>query len=629
MIVRENIEFQRGKDPKETMEIGLDAQMIQKYGERRWKNFKRMNDLSHISQNFEWVSEIQTNEEDPYFNIESYFYYTDSEDGGKIPIQFVIILEEDGIIGKEIPTRNTEHLRNVIDFVEFTEAFYEDDEWEGLFESVNFQRGKDPKVSMGLGHVDWDNLKAGDILQATTLVGIESSGAVVFSGNWDRLSRGEYVLITQIKRDPEEKILEIDGEKSMDLGRLLRGEYNQEVYFWATIRRLKTRLRIVQRNEMNESVSFERGINPKEAMGIGRIVLIHGDRGHGTYEAQLIKPYQGSNKLPDEEIWEVKILKKGEFLDGYRTFATKYPDNVVDYDGVTGRRYWGEIDPFVGNPPFESVQFERGKDPMKTMEIGQIGNPLKVYNVGVEVMVHPYSMISGNPDKRMKKIPKIRPIGDGNIDSNLRKMEAGIPDGQMPRYLHQYRFLMADDSGNGFVWHPLEDLVGNYIEVRGKTYDLRNLDPHMEVISWNDDPINEYNFERGKDPKDSIEIGRKHAAVDLKSKMEEITYPIEDVDAPGSYRSSDEIIFQIDGKNFEEHDPIVYQFTLTRPAENPKLGVLALWGTPAYGQKYAPPHIGTLSRTVYWDTVMDNLINQMRDTAINLIREQNQKKNKR
>ena len=111
--------------------------------------------------------------------------------------------------------------------------------------------------------------------------------------------------------------------------------------------------------------------------------------------------------------------------------------------------------------------------------------------------------------------------------------------------------------------------------------------------------------------------------------MEEITYPIEDVDAPGSYRSSDEIIFQIDGKNFEEHDPIVYQFTLTRPAENPKLGVLALWGTPAYGQKYAPPHIGTLSRTVYWDTVMDNLINQMRDTAINLIREQNQKKNKR
>jgi hypothetical protein len=135
-----------------------------------------------------------------------------------------------------------------------------------VYENINFERGKDPKVVMGLGHVSWENLQAGDIIQATTLVGIASSGAVVFSGNWDRLSKGEYVLITEIKRHPDGKALSIDGEKSMDLGRLLRGEYNQEVYFWATIRRLKTRFRIVQRNEMNESVSFERGKNPQETM---------------------------------------------------------------------------------------------------------------------------------------------------------------------------------------------------------------------------------------------------------------------------------------------------------------------------------------------------------------------------
>lgn len=136
-------------------------------------------------------------------------------------------------------------------------------------EYIEFERGKDPKETMAIGHIDWPNLQAGDIIQATTLVGISGNGSIVSSANWDRISTGEYILITHIKRHPDGKALSIDGEKSMDLESFQRGYYNEEVYFWGTIRRLKTRFRILQRNEINEALEFERGKSPKSSIGIG------------------------------------------------------------------------------------------------------------------------------------------------------------------------------------------------------------------------------------------------------------------------------------------------------------------------------------------------------------------------
>lgn len=148
-IIDESYNFQRGKDPKETMGVGLEAEMEEKYG-KLWKVFKRCNDLSHISENFEWVSEIQFNEKDPYFNIESYFYYTDDE-GAKYPLSFVAILYPDEIYVKEVIGKAASGIRTVRQFVDFTEAFTYDEQWEGLFESVNFERGKDPRDQMEIG----------------------------------------------------------------------------------------------------------------------------------------------------------------------------------------------------------------------------------------------------------------------------------------------------------------------------------------------------------------------------------------------------------------------------------------------------------------------------------------------
>jgi len=164
-MVLESVNFQRGKDPREAMSVGLDAEMESKYG-KYWKIFKRCNDLSHISPNFSWVSEIQHEKNyPPYFNIESEFYYTDQDDF-KIPVQFVITLTQHYILCEDVVSKQEDTARSVKKFVEFTEAFEDTEDWVGVFESVNFERGQDPKRAMRIGHqadlknqaakIDWD-----------------------------------------------------------------------------------------------------------------------------------------------------------------------------------------------------------------------------------------------------------------------------------------------------------------------------------------------------------------------------------------------------------------------------------------------------------------------------------------
>ena len=144
----ESLEFERGKDPKTSIGVGMESQMEKKF--KLWKVFKRCNDLSHISENFEWVSEIQFDDPNPYFNIESYFYYTD-EDDNKYPLNYVIQLFEDHIYCKEVIAKNEDEVRTVRGFVNFTEAFNDDEEWQGVFESFDFERKNNPHKSLRIG----------------------------------------------------------------------------------------------------------------------------------------------------------------------------------------------------------------------------------------------------------------------------------------------------------------------------------------------------------------------------------------------------------------------------------------------------------------------------------------------
>ncbi len=113
----EELDFQRGIDPKKSMDIGLEH----KYG-RMYNLFVICHNLALNSEAFEEVSDIVLEEKDPYFNIESLFYYTDEEDN-KIPEQFVVTLFADELLIYNVITKDEDYVKSPRRFMEVTSAY--------------------------------------------------------------------------------------------------------------------------------------------------------------------------------------------------------------------------------------------------------------------------------------------------------------------------------------------------------------------------------------------------------------------------------------------------------------------------------------------------------------------------
>jgi hypothetical protein len=141
-IVRENINFERGKNPN----IGMSENIP------NWDLFKNCYEYANISENFEYVSDIIKDGQNYLFNIESKFYYTD-EGNNSINIQWVVKLNLDEYnqisVLDVLMNDLQEPIRSVKEFCILTEAFSEES-IKDLFES-NFERNKDPEGSLGLG----------------------------------------------------------------------------------------------------------------------------------------------------------------------------------------------------------------------------------------------------------------------------------------------------------------------------------------------------------------------------------------------------------------------------------------------------------------------------------------------
>jgi len=128
--MKEAQNFERGKDPKQSMDIGMES----KYG-KMYELFVICHNLSTNSENFPYVSEIVSNPgKDPFFNIESVFYYTDDDDN-KIPEQFVITLHPDSIECFNVITKDEENFRTEQKFIKLTTCFDEDDNGGWQYES--------------------------------------------------------------------------------------------------------------------------------------------------------------------------------------------------------------------------------------------------------------------------------------------------------------------------------------------------------------------------------------------------------------------------------------------------------------------------------------------------------------
>ncbi|HPI82808.1 MAG TPA: hypothetical protein PK122_06280, partial [Candidatus Paceibacterota bacterium] len=398
MIVKENIEFQRGNDPQKAMGIGLESQMEEKYG-KKWKIFKRCNDLAHISENFQWVSEIQFNEKDPYFNIESYFYYTD-EENAKYNLQYVVILYPEEIYAKEIVNKDDTSITSVNDFVEFTEAFEPDDRgWQGLFESLDFERGQDPKEAIGIG---WKSPKHFSSIK----------DAMKYVADHLPLILGKEEIPANIIKSKNFINSRYEDDISEYIDEYITWDDDPKMEPWST----ELFWILQDRGFLFEAMDFERGKDPKEVLDIGaKIVIISKiqdllNDDWGIEGRSLILDiefvYEGDGILfsaddydPEVDIPYIKDLIKKHGLDTYIDIVSPETlqqglGTVTYFFWLTGagekaniknQRFWIDGNDssfqtektdgvlFHDKPIRESIDFKRGQDPHRALGIGEEG----------------------------------------------------------------------------------------------------------------------------------------------------------------------------------------------------------------------------------------------------------------
>jgi len=507
--LKESFDFERGKDPKSSMGVGLK----EKYG-KMWDLFQTCYNLSTNSENFTYVSDIMIEREPyPYFIIESVFFYTD-EDNNKIPESFVIKLYQDELECYNVITKDENTFRSEKRFIELTTCFDPDDNGGWMYEGIGFERGKDPKDAMEIGSplarlADELGMTYAEIRQDKKDLQEIVAAAVDPSENQDKDYRFAFYAVAddpmaydiprgsrlfdvalwadghqeeavRILRTPDRVSESANFERGMNpkqavgigvLGRkglsivhgyvrkgsrriasvvdivqalsnyyrenkidraIFRFPANTEpLEFLATARpgeemdwpeqgyrkisyeEIVTELILLAQNDpdfvrwikpsvMNyewenwqpllEDVNFERGLDPKRAMGLG-IVKVKGDRGYGDYMVRLIKPYKGDDAAPGEDVWEIEYAD-GEYA-GYNTYAYKYPNSHI----LTLRGYWGEIDAFIKHKN-ESIDFKRGLEPKRALGIGKTFynlNPGDILKPKMDMYVGPRTnFISGS-----------------------------------------------------------------------------------------------------------------------------------------------------------------------------------------------------------------------------------------
>jgi hypothetical protein len=219
------------------------------------------------------------------------------EDAKKYGVYYIMISDTDHEV--EVPGEGWERF----DTDEFLQYWTQDSIWENLVrggrtihESVNFERGKDPKEAMGIGKPSWDNVKVGDLFRCVKYTRTGEAwypggdreagheGITIYSTpgmSGYQFEPGDIYIITDIEPyDKDPRKLEI-WAPNIEWG-------NGPNRIVATPRQLSNRFELLNRAEIEgvereypgkieywtrgikESYNFERGKDPKETMKIGK-----------------------------------------------------------------------------------------------------------------------------------------------------------------------------------------------------------------------------------------------------------------------------------------------------------------------------------------------------------------------
>lgn len=363
-----------------------------------------------------------------------------------------------------------------------------------VYENLEFERGRDPYKSLKLGKIDIEKLSK-DYEELQNL--IHKEPYIKFQGDFS-----EDVLSVIPRRF-------FNSNGWGNIFYRFKNMTREELFSFKEI--VEKYFKLLG---LKESINFERGLDPKEALGIGRTIWVRGDRRSGLYKARLIKPYEGPDKMEDEEIWEVKILEGPS--KGSINYAVKDSDKVIDYDEESGHRIWGEIDPFVGMN--ESLDFERGRNLRDVKrELTGMG-----FIPGEILIENPDDDIAGNiGDVVMFK--KMRsPNYAGDIYAEVATL--GWLSQRMNKVLNYGSKFSLDNYNISNHVRPNklrsptereEDQIRKYLN-KSKLQKIKNQINGMIPILNGKKMIKEsLSFERGLDPKEKMGIGLRHDAIEI------------------------------------------------------------------------------------------------------------------
>jgi hypothetical protein len=306
-IVRENINFQRGINPKQAIKVGLTG---------KWLNLNR-GDLLTIKRDFNTNSENRFNDNSKYRQ-----YFSSKQTNSYLEICTPPNLYDDGCIGLTvyIVTLERKRIQPSDYFIWGTPLEFEErlEITNQIRESLNFERGLDPKDSMKVGRIGERDIKK----TLERLVEIRGGRYEInYLKDWG--NRTPYIEGTYYMGPGYDKVFRADNffiryypdqRSSVDYftyGYRIQGKIMKEQILTSAEEGMTEILKHITplpHDPVREAIHFERGLDPKKAMKIGKNFL----------------PYKKGDHVKVWVPWEQRIVE-----------VRVYEDEELDTDGKT------------------------------------------------------------------------------------------------------------------------------------------------------------------------------------------------------------------------------------------------------------------------------------------------------
>lgn len=345
-----------------------------------------------------------------------------------------------------------------------------------IYEAVNFQRGEHPYDSLDIGNKEFRILKK--FKEFAGILGLEDAGIEDLNkqkaiASW-RLRNPlgqELGRITFFRKGEDDK-----PPYDMQFGVYTRGKRGPDVESWeewGTLKKWKYHLEY-NFDVIYESLRFERGKNPKKEIGLGKERPFEpGDR------VILLGAF---NREPFDKGTVLRIQDDGGVVVAAEDYARHQPEIVMAPELLMR----------------EFQNFERGKDPLHTMGIGQVNKIMELL------------------DKVQKSLNRgsLIPSLEENEGLYLRVFGVSPP--------RAFELIKKNFGTSYFDWGKnYTKLPSIYFKIKPEFEDLfisayNKLNPDKKFIKESID------FERSKDPKEILKIGKNWRFNKNKSELEKV-----------------------------------------------------------------------------------------------------------